>query len=402
MKFWFEVLKERRIIMASYRELKPNKNGKPRIEITVELGYDDKGKRIRKYKTVTLNNLTERAIKKAITEMEIQVANESTISLEKITFAQFTERWMNMYVKVDLTVKSRNSYESYLKNGILESLGSLQMDKIKTFHIVQFFTKQKKENKKSLSGKCMVLKSIFSTAVKWQVIETNPMNGVERPSRSKRYKEIEFYDEEQLKLLLKKTKEMYPKHALQIKLAALAGLRMSEIAGIRHECLNFVNNTILIDSTLQYDKEDKNFFLGPTKTKRPRTVNVPAELMREIKQYVKDHKKLQLASGEAWKPMKDDKGTPINLLFTKTNGFPSHPDSMSGRWREIVERHNLPKLTFHGLRHTYASFMVSKNVNFKIIQEQLGHVNIQETVNTYSHLTIKDKEKATDFFDSIL
>ncbi|MCS1384539.1 hypothetical protein [Lysinibacillus sphaericus] len=127
--------------MASYRELKPNKNGKPRIEITVELGYDDKGKRIRKYKTVTLNNLTERAIKKAITEMEIQVANEPTISLEKITFAQFTERWMNMYVKVDLTVKSRNSYESYLKNGILESLGSLQMDKIKTFHIVQFFTK---------------------------------------------------------------------------------------------------------------------------------------------------------------------------------------------------------------------------------------------------------------------
>ncbi|CAM5201193.1 Tyr recombinase domain-containing protein OS=Lysinibacillus sphaericus OX=1421 GN=LS41612_11280 PE=4 SV=1 [Lysinibacillus sphaericus] len=62
--------------------------------------------------------------------------------------------------------------------------------------------------------------------------------------------------------------------------------------------------------------------------------------MREIKQYAKDHKKLQLASGEAWKPMKDDKGTPINLLFTKTNGFPSHPDSMSGRWREIVERHN--------------------------------------------------------------
>lgn len=49
---------------------------------------------------------------------------------------------------------------------------------------------------------------------------------------------------------------------------------------------------------------------------------------------------------------------------------------MSGRWREIVVRHNLPKLTFHGLRHTYASFMVSKNVYFKIIQEQLGHVNI--------------------------
>lgn len=75
---------------------------------------------------------------------------------------------------------------------------------------------------------------------------------------------------------------------------------------------------------------------------------------------------------------------------------------MSGRWREIVEHHNLPKLIFHGLRHTYASFMISKNVNFKIIHEQLGHVNIQKTINTYSHLTKKDKEKATDYFNSIL
>lgn len=43
-----------------------------------------------------------------------------------------------------------------------------------------------------------------------------------------------------------------------------------------------------------------------------------------------------------------------------------------------------------------------KNVNFKVIQEQLGHASIQETINTYSHLTMKDKEKATDYFNSIL
>ena len=49
--------------------------------------------------------------------------------------------------------------------------------------------------------------------------------------------------------------------------------------------------------------------------------------MSEIKQYAKDHKKLQLASGEAMTPMKDDEGDPINLLFKKTNVFPSHPDS---------------------------------------------------------------------------
>ena len=384
--------------MASSSSLGNNK-----YKIFVELGYDDKGRRIRKTKTVTAKS--ERALKKAITEFEIEVSKmdrENLIKVEEITFTQFVERWLDMYVRIDLAVKSRNSYQSYLKNGILDYFGSMKIDKIKTFHIVQFFTAQKKEKKKSLEGKYMVLKSIFSKAVNWQVITENPMIGVETPSQSKRYKEIEFYDEEQLKLLLKKTKEMYPKHALQIKLAALVGLRMTEIAGIRHECLNFNNNTILIDSTLQYDKEEKKFFLGPTKTKRPRTVNVPAELMKEIKLYTIEHKKLQIASGEAWTPLKDDDNNSINLLFTKTNGFPAHPDSMSGRWREIVEKYELPKLTFHGLRHTYASFMISKNVNFKIIQEQLGHASIKETLNTYSHLTDKDKDIASDLFNKLL
>lgn len=46
--------------------------------------------------------------------------------------------------------------------------------------------------------------------------------------------------------------------------------------------------------------------------------------------------------------------------------------------------------------------MIGKNVNFKVIQEQPGHASIQETINTYSHLTDRDKIKASDLFDEIL
>ncbi|MFF2794088.1 site-specific integrase [Lysinibacillus xylanilyticus] len=187
-----------------------------------------------------------------------------------------------------------------------------------------------------------------------------------------------------------------------MKLAVFCGLRMTEIAGIRLECLDYTNNSILIDKTLQYDKETKHFFLGYTKTKKSRIVFIPETLMLEIKEYEKELKKLKLKSGELWTPMLDNENNPINLLFVKTNGFPSYPDSMSNRWKEIVARYNLTLLTFHGLRHTYASYMISKNVNFKIIQEQLGHVDIKQTLNTYSHLTERDKIKASDLFDEIL
>ncbi|MER2107290.1 MAG: hypothetical protein ABS949_10160 [Solibacillus sp.] len=270
--------------MASYVVLPPTQSGKPRIKITVELGYDKYGKRIRKYKTVTLNSMSERTIKKVISEFEIEVATAvEEESVEFMTVAMFYEKWMNLYVKEQLSISSRDSYTSYFKNGILDELGKKQMQEVRTLDLVNFFKKQKAEKKRSLEGKYMALKSFFNIALKWDVIQSNPMNGVDRQVGGKRYKEVEFYDEEQLKQLFKVLDAVYINHALSIKLAALAGLRMAEIAGICMECINYKENTISTDKTLLYDNETKRFLLDPTKTKRPRVVHVPKSLIDELK-----------------------------------------------------------------------------------------------------------------------
>jgi integrase len=364
--------------------------GNNKYKIYVELGYNDKGKRIRKTKTVIAKS--ERALNKAITAFEIEVSNmQGELDVENITFQKFVDRWMKIYVRPELTIKTRNTYESYLNNGLLDYFGELKINKIKTFHIVSFFKEQKEENKGGLTGKYLVLKSIFTKAIKWEVIENDPMKGVDKPKTESKTREFTFYNETQLKHLIKTLDKVYPKHKIQIKLAALVGLRMAEIAGIRIESINYNNNTILIDKTLQYDKESKKFFLGPTKTKKARTVNVPASFMKEIKEYAKKQKELRIKCGSAWNPLIGNDGQAVNLLFTREDGYPNHVNSMSNQWAKIIKRHKLPHLNFHGLRHTCASFMVSKNVNFKIIQEQLGHTDIRETLNRYSHLTQDDR-----------
>src|SRR5690606_26514247 len=173
----------------------------------------------------------------------------------------------------------------------------MKISKIKTFHIVKFFKEQKEKKKRGLTGKYLVLKSIFSKAVTWEVITDNPMRKVDKPEDRPRYRELEFYDDNQLNKLLKVLDKVYPKHRIQIKLAALIGLRIAEIAGIRIENINFNDNTILIDKTLQYDKEKKTFFLGPTKTKKPRIVHLPEKFVPELKEFVLQQKKLRIASG---------------------------------------------------------------------------------------------------------
>lgn len=122
--------------------------------------------------------------------------------------------------------------------------------------------------------------------------------------------------------------------------------------------------------------------------------------MDELQAYI-DQKKMKLDKlGDKFNPLLDDKEQPIYLVFSKDNGFPNHPDRMSKQWSDIVNQYDLPSITFHGLRHSYASYMLAKGVNIKVIQEQLGHANIRETLNTYSHVTMEQKQDATSLFNS--
>jgi integrase len=45
-----------------------------------------------------------------------------------------------------------------------------------------------------------------------------------------------------------------------------------------------------------------------------------------------------------------------------------------------------PKISFHDLRHTCATLLLSKDVHPKFVQELLGHATISITLDRYSHV----------------
>ena len=58
---------------------------------------------------------------------------------------------------------------------------------------------------------------------------------------------------------------------------------------------------------------------------------------------------------------------------------------------KFIEKHNLPKITFHQLRHTNASLLISAGEDIVTVSSRLGHADKNITLNTYSHI-IKSKE----------
>ncbi|MFE6168749.1 tyrosine-type recombinase/integrase [Viridibacillus arvi] len=388
--------------MASYQLLKPTKTGKPRIKLMSEFGYDESGKRLRKTKTVTLNKLTQINIIQAIAEFEKSLGLEqpSFYTSKKVSFNDFVEIFMCDYVKVELKVKSRNTYENYLNNGILDFFGLMLLHKIQTSQINLFFITQKKSKSGSIVEKFTFLNMLFNKAVEWGYIEKNPCSKATKPKRISR-KTINYYNEEQVKKLLRIIPLLHIKHQLQIKIALFCGLRMGEIAGLRFESIDYSRNAIYVEKTLQYDKDEQRFFLDTTKTGENRFVYAPESLIEELQVYIEEKKKKLSKLGQKFYPIYDISGRPIYLIFSKDSGYPNHPDRMTKQWIDIVKKYDLPYITFHGLRHTFASYMLANNVNIKVIQEQLGHKNIRETLDTYSHIDIRQKEQATQLFNEL-
>lgn len=71
-------------------------------------------------------------------------------------------------------------------------------------------------------------------------------------------------------------------------------------------------------------------------------------------------------------------------------------------FKSLLKRAGLSGFTFHSLRHTCATLLLSKNVNPKIVQEMLGHATISQTMDTYSHVMPGMSDVAAAAIESML
>ena len=94
-----------------------------------------------------------------------------------------------------------------------------------------------------------------------------------------------------------------------------------------------------------------------------------------------EHGTQQLAKIEAG-PLWQEQG----YVFTHANGTPLIPDQVTQEFAAVIKRFDLPHLTFHGLRHAFATMALQAGINPKVVSEALGHSSITITLDLYSHV----------------
>ena len=150
------------------------------------------------------------------------------------------------------------------------------------------------------------------------------------------------------------------------RLALECGLRLGEIVGLSKQDINFERNQIHIHRQWLNRLE----CYGPTKGRRERFVylNPYSDLKDVLKQAIKNS------------PDKE-------AIFVTARGVRVKPVHLAGRhFPKVVKIADVPKIRFHDLRHTFASWYMIEVGDIWALKGILGHVDVQ-TTQRYAHLS---------------
>ncbi|TGV31221.1 site-specific integrase, partial [Mesorhizobium sp. M00.F.Ca.ET.186.01.1.1] len=306
----------------------------------------------------------------------------------------------------DLSPTVLDTYNSHFKNHILPFFGHLRLDQVKTIQIVDFFDQLRGKHSKNLSGTTKryiyrVLNDIFARAVEWKVIKSNPIEGVKKPEIDTKEKEI--FVEDELILMFQKLSWEPLKWRTFFELALTTGMRRGELLAIdfnKHLRWEKIDgeDTLFVDVRESVAKASGQVIIKGVKSKKSRRpIAVTPEIIPLIQKLSSKVKKNKLILGENWK------GGDRMLLFGQDNGLPTYPDTPLNWFKKFLKRHGLDykNVTIHGLRHTYATYLLYKGYSLKEIQELLGHSNIRITGELYTHFLAEMNKRAAVAFSGL-
>ncbi|MGD9570766.1 MAG: tyrosine-type recombinase/integrase [Thermoleophilia bacterium] len=226
------------------------------------------------------------------------------------------------------------------------------------------------------------LRAMLKLAVEWGFLEDNPAPGLRLPKRRIDHAAAErVLTAEQLELLVSATRRA--RVETMIRAAGEGGLRLGEVIGLRWPDVDLPNRRLTIARSVWQEaargNEPLRRIVGPPKSGRERRVAISSSLAARL--------------GEWYAESVVEGGAPADgYVWPARAGGPMDRSTPGQALARLLERAGLvgaegrPLITFHGLRHTAASIMLSRDVPLIVVSRQLGHANPNITAQVYAHL----------------
>jgi integrase len=346
-------------------------------------GVDTETGKLRPRQLGTFNSA--RAAKKAAAEY----ASEGEIGTDRSTVAHLVNEWVAS--RTDVGSKTKLQYE-WATGHIAAGIGSLRVDQLDRSDVAAWLeglARDGRFSRRSISIFRMVLRAALAEAVELGQLRRSPAARVPMPrtvAKPDRAREVDAWTEEQLATFLDSIVDH--RWAGPIRLAALYGLRRSELLGLKWERVDLKRATVRIAEALVEVHGRPEWTDGKNARSR-RTLSIDPDTVRALA----SHRRLQslerLAAGATW----EDSG----LLVCTKLGRPVSPGNFDQTLERLVAAAGVPRLTSHGLRHTAATHMVrhaSDIGEVRAAADLLGH-SPDMLMRTYAHVLPESTQAVT-------
>ena len=302
-------------------------------------------------------------------------------------FSDYLTEWLKI-IKSTVRRTTFSSYSSLVKSVIKPYFEKLEvtLDGLKPIHIQTFYTRElERVTSSTVIHYHAVIRRALIYAVKIELLDSNPIDRVERPK--KEHYIPAYYDSQEINRLF----ELVAGTDLEVpvKLAAFYGLRREEVLGLRWKAIDFEENTITINHTVtQIEENGKTVTVASdtTKTKSSmRTLPMVPQFRELLLRKKEEQAELRRVCGKCYNKEF------LDYVCVNALGERIKPSYLTNSFPAFVVKNGMRRIRFHDLRHSCASLLLANGVSLKHIQEWLGHSDFSTTANIYAHLDYQSK-----------
>ncbi|MBQ8747924.1 MAG: site-specific integrase [Clostridia bacterium] len=324
-------------------------------------------------------------------------------SFADITLGEWLDMCLDVYMRNALKQSTYNSYESYIRVHLKPALGNLKLQQLSPRLLQEFYNYKSEFD--GLAPKTIVNINLFlhkalSFAVGEGILALNPASAINLPRGQKPKIEILSRDE-QARLIQGSYRHRY---GVFVRLTLFTGLRVGELLGLRWEDIDFTGQMLSVRRTLNRLNKKKRpteegvntteiVIQSPKSENAVRKIPLLPAVMEDLMNWRATQRTDRISAGETY----CDSG----MIVTNSLGGYIEPRTFKDYYNQIRQLSGIRHVTFHALRHMFATRVMEQGMDSKTLSVLLGHYSVAFTMDTYTHVLDEHKRDGISLMEDL-
>jgi integrase len=311
-------------------------------------------------------------------------------ALSRETVDEWVTKWLRDHC-TDVSARTRVGYEDLFRRYLTPDLRGRKIAALSVSDVQHWVSglAMSTLSPTTVRSAHAALRACLSDALRLEKVVRNVAKGVVLPKKS--FREMRTLTPAEARNFLRGVEDT-PYRALFV-VWVHTGLRNAELSALRWT--DFDGTTLYCRRALIFAGKRLPQAVGPTKTGKPRTIPLSAEVVAVLKQHRREQAEHRMKYRDAYVDQ--------DLIFANLRGGHIDFHNIQRRFfKPLLKRLELPDIRMYDLRHTCATLLFAAGENLKVVQERLGHSTPMLTLTTYTHVLPGQQAQASERLQQVL